>query len=372
MYVLARQKNMKKVVVVGAGPAGSYAAELLAKAGYAVELFEEHAEIGVPIQCTGIVTQNLFDLFDFDKSFVVNVLNEVKINAPSKSVVVPLQEYVICRRKFDQYVARRAQSAGVKICCHHKFVRIDNGRAVFSVRGKEKFVAYEILVGADGPHSAVAKAAGMDGIKEYYFGMQAVVEGKFKKDQFEVWFNKEIPGFFAWSVPESETLSRVGVGAKKQSKQVFKEFMEGKGWRIVEMQAGPIPIYNRQQIQKDNVFLVGDAAGLVKATTGGGIITSCLSSQILAECIVTGKEYEKEVRSLRKSLQVHSWLRGMLDKFTDEDYDKLVELMDQRRVKNLLYTHPRDFPKKLLLKLLLVEPRLLLFAKKIFYNKRQK
>jgi flavin-dependent dehydrogenase len=47
------------IAVIGGGPAGSYTAHLLVRAGKEVAVFEEHEHIGSPVQCTGIVTHSI-------------------------------------------------------------------------------------------------------------------------------------------------------------------------------------------------------------------------------------------------------------------------------------------------------------------------
>ncbi len=349
-----------RICVVGAGPAGSYAALLLAQQGHKVDVFEDHPEIGLPVQCTGIVTKALFDLIEKDE-YIIQTVNTIKINAPTHSMEMPLHEHIICRHKFDNFLAKKAQEAGATYHLEHRFLRVENGEAVFRHKGEEKTVPFGALIGADGPNSEVAKAAGLEK-QSFWVGIQATMEGTWDSNRFETWFGSAAPGFFAWSVPESSSLSRVGVAGKKP-RVFFDRLRENLDCKVKEMQGGPIPIYKKRAVQKDNIYLVGDAAGFVKATTGGGIITGMLSSKALATALLKQEPYERHLRPLRKELRLHSLLRWLLDRFKDKDYDRLVRLMQNKKIKQILYDHPREFPSKFLGKLLLAEPRLLLFGK---------
>lgn len=362
-----------RIRIIGAGPSGSYAGFLLAKAGYDVTIYEDHNNIGEPVACTGIVTKALFDLFEYSKSYVINELNGVDIIGPKgEKLRIPLKEYVICRTKFDNYLADKARKAGAKILLGCRFIGIDKENICFRRNGiivKEPLESKDILIGADGPLSKVAESAGMPSDRKYYVGQQATIKAEFNPEIFTTWFGRIAPGFFAWSVPESAEYSRVGVATTndKNCAECFQRLMRMAGGKIIARQAGPIPIYRHNNIvEKGRTYLVGDAAGFVKDTTGGGIITGMLSSKILAESIITGASYTKNLKKLRRELWLHSKLRRMLNKFSDNDYSLLIKLMSSRAVKSILYRHPREYPSRFILKLILAEPRFLYFAKYAF------
>lgn len=354
-----------KALVVGAGPCGAEIARRLAEDGHSVELFEEHAMVGRPIACTGIVTKALFEFVPKDESYIINELKAVRIFSPSgKTLEVPLQEYVICREKFDTWMVERAKDAGVKVHLRHKFV--DANDKITKFRLDEKIVEreYDILIGADGPFSAVARSQGLLNGRQYYIGSQATVRGDFEPDVFLTFFGKCAPGFFAWAVPEGNNFSRVGVASKKKVHVFFDMLRERFNGEIVERQAGPIPIYDgARQVQRNNVYLVGDAAGVVKNTTGGGIITGIWSAKILANALKENRNYSKLLRPLRKELWLHKKVRETLDRFSDDDYERLVKYMSSDRVKRILEKYPREYPSKFLWRLLIAEPRFVTFAR---------
>jgi len=353
------------IAIVGAGPAGSTAAYHLAKAGHKVTLYEEHTQIGKPVQCTGIVTKKLFDVVDYSKDYMINELNGVDIIGPKEAKIhIPLKEYVICRTKFDNHLVNKAMDAGAQVALGHRFVGFENKQPVFIVNGRKKTVNSDIIVGADGPQSKVGKSAGIDVRRDHYFGAQATIKGRFDPHVFKVYFGSLAPQFFSWVVPENGEYARVGVATKQRPYDYFKMLHKIVGGEITEQQGGVIPIYNhKQQVEKGNVFLVGDAGGLSKHTTGGGIITGMHSGKILSECINEKKSYTQELKWLRKELRLHNYLRYVLDKFSDEDYERLLSLMNTAPVKKILYKYDRDYPSKFMLKLLFAQPRFLQFAR---------
>jgi len=76
-----------------------------------------------------------------------------------------------------------------------------------------------------------------------------------------------------------------------------------------------IPLRARAQTVKGNTLLVGDAAGQVKATTGGGIVFGAKCGRVLAECVARGEPsaYEREWRREASALKWHARLRGLYD-----------------------------------------------------------
>src|SRR3989338_3551844 len=109
---------------------------------------------------------------------------------------------------------------------------------------------------------------------KFYIGMQAKVKLKMGTDAFETHFGENFPDFFGWVVPESEDTARLDLGAFNNAKDLFYRFLEQRTGKkeVLCWESGIIPVYDQNKpIQKDNVYLIGDSASQVKATTGGGI-----------------------------------------------------------------------------------------------------
>ena len=109
---------------------------------------------------------------------------------------------------------------------------------------------------------------------------------------------------------------------------------------------------------------MGDAATQVKATTGGGIIPSLLASKILVDSIIKNKDYKKELKkTIGKDLFISLKIRGILNKLSDKDYDYLIKLFKNKKIKNIIEQYDREFPSKFIMKLLITEPRFLYLSK---------
>ncbi|HLC72958.1 MAG TPA: NAD(P)/FAD-dependent oxidoreductase [Candidatus Nanoarchaeia archaeon] len=354
------------VAIIGAGPVGNHLASQLSKKGFSVDVYEEHKVIGKPVQCTGITTFFLNQLMQPKDEFVVNRITRTKVFGPDKSSVeikLP-KNYIVDRTKFDAYLADVAQSNGAKYHSNHKFLRSERKNNRHLLRfANNKTATTDHLVGADGPLSTVAKSNGMFDQRKFIIGHQARIRAPCESDLVEFFIDE---GYFGWLVPESTKISRLGICSLDKANFYFDKLHKLRPGKILDWQSGIIPLYNPKVItEKDHVYLVGDAATQVKASTLGGIIPGMIAAEELTKALAEGKSYERLWRKkigfeLWTHLQIH---KIMLQKFKERDYNALLKLVRQPRITKLISTHDREFPSLLLAKMALLEPRFLQFLR---------
>ncbi len=379
------------VSIIGAGPAGNYLGYLLAKKGIKITIYEEHAEIGKPVQCTGILTESITKLMKLDNEFVINRINYVDVFSPNEKTKIKIKDIIVDRTKFDSYIAKMAQDAGAIIKTAHKCIGINNENGKVKFKTKETIVEIksDFIIGADGPNSIIAKIINPNHKIQYYIGKQALVKGKFEHDTYQVYLDNTIaPKFFGWSVPENENYARIGVATLEPPSKYFDLLLERMNINpknIIAYQGGLIPVYDPKfkvsmHDKKNNIQLaiLGDAALQLKATTGGGIIPGMKAAVSLADWIIKTdnnnktnphkkiKTYEAGLKEINKELKLHLLMRKMLDKFTNKDYDELLQLLKKPKVKEELLKTDRDTAIKLAVKLVLKEPKLIKYGFKMF------
>ncbi len=354
------------IAIIGAGPSGAHAASILARHDRVV-IFEEHEKVGIPVQCTGITTGYLSSLIPIKKEFLVNKVLRVRVFSPNGSFVdfnLKNPNLVLDRAAFDRFVVRRALDRGAELLTYHNFLRSrhEGGKLVLDFKGKYKKVHADVLVGADGPFSSVAKSNSMFGKRSYVVGVQARVNLQVDPDLVEFHLNKD---FIGWVVPESSRVARVGIASCSNSSLFFKQFINKKAGKskVREYQSGFIPIFNPNvKTQNRNVYLVGDAATQVKATTYGGIIQGMMAAEELAKACMSNLSYERLWRKrIGKDLWLGLMIRKKLDTFSNDHYNRLISMVKKDDVKRLIEYYDRDFPSRFVIKLLLKEPRLLRF-----------
>ncbi len=363
-----------EISIIGGGPAGNYTAYLLAKKGHSVRVYEKDAQIGLPVQCTGILSDYFLTLMEPKQDFVENIIEKTRIYSPNgKHIELKIKKnYVICRKKFDNYLADLAKKAGAKYYLNHSFKSFEKGkeknRLIVRLKNKEKEIHSEcdILIGADGPLSPVAKTTGMFDERQFFIGTQ--IETRLKKDNCVEFY--PYLGCYAWIVPKNKETVRIGVVAYKKSPELFRKFASDKLGKIYvkktfENQSGIIPVFNPKiKVQKDNIYLVGDAATFVKATSGGGINQSLKASRILADCIDKKKDYNKEWKKIMyRELLAHLIIHKMMLKFNEEDWNALIESFSSLKMKKILYSESRDRLLHMLFKIAIADPSLFRYVR---------
>jgi flavin-dependent dehydrogenase len=340
-----------EVAIVGAGPAGCFLAKNLS--GADVRLFEEHKNVGEPAQCAGLVSRNLENIVPVPKNCILNRVKGARFFSPDGSVVELSrpedQAYVIDRAKFDQGLA--------------KGLDIEYGKRVNEIDFGSRFV-----VGADGPNSVVAEKAGFPRMGETLFGVQHEIENQnHSKDFVELYFGSRVaPGFFAWVIPTDKNL-RVGLAANSGAIEWLDRFVERKfgNVEILKTSAGMIPLRPRKSIVSGNVALVGDAAGQVKPTTGGGLYVGLRSAKMLADAISAGDLglYRKNWNStIKKELSVSLQYRKLMKNTPDHEINKVWKILNRPKVKKLLEEKGDMDNLVFLTKSLLKDPAVLLFV----------
>ncbi len=362
------------ISIIGGGAAGNYAAFLFAKRGFDVNVYEANETIGLPVACTGILTSYFDKLVPPSEEFVANVIERSRIYSPNGQFVeikFGHPNKIYHRNLLDQHVAKLAQENGANYFLNHVYQGNTTGPEIdLSLKnlktGEEFQKKTKILIGADGPASRVAKQNGLFGNRKLYFGLQATA--KLENDNVIDFYPSEKG--IAWVVPENKNTVRIGIACEKEPHVYFDEFCRqiyGGDYKdkIIAKQAGPIPLFDPKiKTQKDNVYIVGDAATMVKATTLGGIMQSHMAASALVHSIIERKNYEKEWRAkIGKDLWMHLMMRKAMDKFKNDDYNRLIDIFKKERNRKILEENDRDFPSKFFAKLLIGSPELLKYAK---------
>ena len=333
-------RGTKDILIVGGSAAGLYTAKHVAQGGHSVQVLESRPALD-PAPRTLIVTDHFKNQISLAaESSILNEIRRFELFTDGRSAQVALRrpDLIIERYRLIRTLAQEAQQAGATVRYHTRFLGLaPNGsglRVQVDEAGKHKELHAESVVGADGAASRVARAAGWPAVETVPL-VQAVI--KLPKDcppdTTRVWFVPDDTPYFYWMIPESRERAAVGVIGEhaRFTKQCFDRFLEKKGFTPLEWQGARIPVYKRwvpvqRTVGNGEVYLVGDAAAQVKVSTVGGIVTGFRGARGVADRIL--ENGGRELRALRRELGTHWLIRRALHYFQQEDYSRLVDMLN--------------------------------------------
>jgi digeranylgeranylglycerophospholipid reductase len=361
------------VVIVGGGPAGLYAGLRLVRAGWRVELLEEHRDIGEPVHCTGVLAPEAFETFGLPADSLLNPLTTVRFFAPSGERVEysppSVEAVVIDRIAFDRQLAEQAVQAGV-VVRRGRVTGVELDRDEVRVLTEADELRARACVLACGANYAIQRKLGLGLPRLMLQSAQIEVPAK-RLGPVEIHFGAQVaPGGFAWAVPvqrPDRACVRVGVMCDADARGFFRRLalqlearwgIEGAADYVPRQKILPLgPI---KRTYADRLLVLGDAAGLVKPTTGGGIYFSLLSAKLASATLDAGLKsdsldqqamaaYERTWRrQLGSELRWQLVLRRIAERLSDADIERLFELAQTDGIMPIVrrtatFNHHREF-----------------------------
>ena len=364
------------VCIVGASISGNYLTYLLSKSNIKIVVLEDHKEIGLPFQCAGIISQKLSKLIELPKEIVLNRVNTAKIVSPSGNFIKLSgneRPYVIDRIKFDHLFYNKVKdNPNITYYLAERYksfeYRIDDGKKYVLIETSKRKIIAKMVIGCDGPLSLVGKQLKIK--NDVIYASQIRVKANFYDHEAAMYFNPQWKQLFGWIVPEGNSIYRIGIASARNVNKWFQHFLNELSVDIkerIDQQGGIIPYGVMNNLAFDNVLLIGDAAGQVKATTGGGIIMLLTAAKYASNCIhrcfekenfskrIIQKYYEKPCsQTIGKELKLHYIIRLILENFRNKDFDNFFKIIKEVKIEHLItFYGDMDFPKTLVIKLLL-------------------
>tara|TARA_Y100000746_G_scaffold144168_1_gene123292 strand:- start:2467 stop:3675 length:1209 start_codon:yes stop_codon:yes gene_type:complete len=342
-------------IIVGAGPIGGYLAQKLAEDNLRVLILEEHSEIGRPFQCAGLVNPKAMASVGLLETVLTPIWG-ARIYSPEGTLVEigqknKVRTWSVCRKLFDEAVVIQSIKSGADIWLSSKPVNLKIGEEKVEIEISTpngiKNLTTKVICGADGAHSWVRRKLKMGRPKETMIGMQIEVAGyEGKEGKLDMYTGSDIsPGFFAWVIPSGET-ARVGVWSQtkyigeKSCEDLLNELMRNSRWsykfkdcKEVGRFVGSVPSGILKSTTSTRVALFGDAAGICKPTTGGGIGPGFAHIDLIAgdfinlirENKLDARNLSKIDKSIDKMRKSQSRARALRDAFLSHSSDDELE-----------------------------------------------
>ncbi|MHA1937247.1 MAG: geranylgeranyl reductase family protein [Candidatus Thorarchaeota archaeon] len=376
------------VIVVGGGPSGLISAHRVAADGHRVLVLEEHETIGEPDHCAGLLSVSGLNSIGLQppEDVVQNHVMGARIYSPSGHHIYvergQREALVIDRRKFDRWLANRAIDAGASIRTEAKVrhIRWKNGRiAGVQASGDESDdFSSSIVINAEGSRCQISKQAGLPMVprsSKYPAFQIEVSDADVDNDIVEMYYGRSTaPGFFAWIIPLGDGRARVGLAAKSLAKRrlmaairhhpIMKERLRDAS---IQRTLGGVVLVGMpiKKTVKDNILVVGDAAGMVKPTTGGGVIVGGMAANVAGRIVTDAlsnqdesnvmlDKYEGSWRSLlMRELRTMYMTQRLLSSFSDKGLDSLVRDAEQYGlIRTIRREGDMDMQRRVILRLL--------------------
>jgi len=286
-----------KVAIIGAGICGLYLAWKLAEKGHSVIVFEKKEKIGKEV-CSGLFSEKILEFIPQSQKLIQNQIEYCLIHFPRRTLKIKFSRkfLVMSHYELDRLVVSLAEKSGAKIILSHNVSKSDFDRL------KNEF---DRIIGCDGPNSIVRKSLGLSE-PSYRLGIQGFISKNDSASFVETWPTKS---GFIWKIPRTgapatrEALaSRRGgeieygiIEKPAQAKKLFDEFSKKNNLHLERIELALVP--QGLIIPKNSsITLCGDAAGLTKPWSGGGVVWSLIAADILLKNFPDFLKYQKEMK----------------------------------------------------------------------------
>ena len=357
------------VLIIGAGPIGSYLAFRLAKEGFKTAIFEEDEEVGKNVICTGIIGKETFEKFNLPRESILKEIKSINFFSPAGTILKYnppyVLAYVVDREIFDKGLFQWAKEEGaetylgnyveeVKITPEYCKIKVSEDISKGAFYKKKA----KVVILATGIKYKLHKKLGLTPPPSFLQGVQIETILKNPLEETEIYIGRKVsPGSFAWAVPLGDSRTRIGILAKNKAATYLEKIIQNRfKERLAEepqIRKKSIAYGLSRKTTGERVMAVGEAAGQVKTTTGGGIAYGLFCSEIavkvLKEAFFRGKfgqrelrEYEKLWKSkLRKEIRMGDYARRIFGKFNDSQIEKAFKFIKGRE--GLMKLLEKDF-----------------------------
>ncbi len=369
------------LVVAGAGPGGLYAAVQALKRGLTVHVFDKKTVVGVPVKCGEYFpvrkemayllpsAGDYMHVFDVPQEAVDNVCKTIRVISPKGSEYeFDFEAYILDRTKLEQHMAKEVEKLGGTLQLQSPVDLLPENGELMVGRTLSDAVKAKVVIAADGFPSKVAKAAGIL-TEDYMTPNNVAINYEYLMTDLsvdqgvtEMYLGREFaPGGYGWIIPKGNRSANVGVGirtsySKKNDGKSYLHFFLDKctltkskleGGQPGPMIADVLPVDGPlATTYSDHVLAVGDAAGMVMPTNGGGIatamITGEIAGQVAADHVQEGvplSEYQRKWKQVMgKEMVVSTKLRRLADHFMGNDalFHLLLRVLGTQGIKDVI------------------------------------
>ena len=348
---MALNRESFDVIVIGGGPSGLFTSSLLSKNGIKTVLIEKESEIGKDVVCSGVISKEAFNRYDLPENAIAGILKDAELFSPG-GIQIPyshLEEaaVVVDRHKFDGELGKTAAQNGAHIMLGSRVsslsVKEDFVEAEVKTPNGLKIINSKIAVIATGVSFNLQTSLGMGRPKKIIKGIQVEVQAEDVNQLQIYWGNKVSNGYFGWAIPLHDGRTRIGVMTDGDAMEGLNNILKEVGQYtnicndIGRIKRRGISFGTISKSYSDRILAVGEAAGLVKTTTGGGIYYGLISAEMASNVIQEAfqktdfsakflSKYEKLwKKELENEIKFGEYFHKFYSKLSDSSIDTLFD-----------------------------------------------
>lgn len=270
----------QKVVIIGAGIIGLYLAWKLSEKGHKVTVFEKKERIGKKA-CSGLFSERILEFIPESKKLIQNQIESVLIHFPKRTFQIKFSKKFLVMSHFevDNLVAGLAEKSGAKIILNHPVNSFPEG--------------FDRIIGCDGPNSFVRKSLSPSN-QNYRLAIRGFNSIKNYSNFVETW---PVNQGFIWKIPRGEEIEYGIISNPKKAKALFEDFLKKNNLKIERLETGLVP-QGFLIPSHASITLCGDAAGLTKPWSGGGVIWGLIAAKTLLKNFPDFLKYKNDMNKV--------------------------------------------------------------------------
>jgi flavin-dependent dehydrogenase len=267
-----------KVAIIGGGVCGLYLSWKLAERGEEVTIFEKKGGFGQKA-CSGLFSERILEFIPQSQSLIQNKIKYCLIHLPQKTIKLSFSKnfFVMERSKLDELLANLAVKENVEIFLNSKLDNLPQN--------------FDKIIGCDGANSFVREKL-TDKKPEFKLAIQGFLKKEDWADVVETWPTEN---GFLWKIPRGKEIEYGVMEKIKIAPKIFNQFLEKNNLSLENIKSAIIPqgfvIYSDEKIT-----LCGDAVGLTKPWSGGGVVWSLIAANLLLKNFPDFIKYKKELK----------------------------------------------------------------------------
>ena len=271
-------ENRHNIGIIGGGICGLYLAWKFARLGEKVEVFERKKEIGNEV-CSGLFSERILNFLPQSHKLVKNEINSAVIHFPKKDINVRFSKrfFVMSHFELDRLVASLAREAGAEIYLNRNIEELPQG--------------FEKLIGCDGANSVLRRKLNLPN-PAFRLGIHGFVKKRTTDSFVDVWPCKD---GFIWKIPRGNEIEYGAIAKPETAKKLLNDFLTKNNISLGNINSKIIP---QGLVIPDNqsITLCGDAAGLTKPWSGGGVVWSLIAAEILLKTFPDFSDYRARMK----------------------------------------------------------------------------